>query len=107
MFVVVSSVNVSRATGFLTLPIDQDVIPTHFFQEPGYETHLGTDWPMPEGNNIVAPYDALVEFVYDDNVPNYSFGSGIRSFGNYIKLDLGAVPPRSSLAAADCDVKTL
>jgi len=66
------------AEGFLTLPIESNVSPTHFFHEPGYETHEGTDYPVPEGSYIVAPCDADVEII-QDNVPHYDFDSGIKA----------------------------
>ena len=86
--------NVCWDLDILTLPMTDDMDPTHRFREPGYETHIGTDWPLPGGSNIVAPHNAVVEFARDNDVPNYSFESDVRSFGNYIKLDLGNINGR-------------
>jgi len=92
LLMVLSIVGSGNAAGFLTLPFAND-----FSKGCGYGCypgHLGTDWPMPQGSWIIAPHDAVVEFARDNDVPNYSFESGIRSFGNYIKLDLGNINGR-------------
>ena len=83
--------NVCLDLNILTLPITDNVDPTHRFREPGYETHIGTDWPLTKGSNVVAPHNAVVEVAEDNDTPNYSFESGIKSFGNHIKLDLGTI----------------
>jgi hypothetical protein len=76
------------AEGFLTLPIESNVEPNCGFG--CYPGHLGTDYPVPEGSYIVAPCDADVESI-QDNVPHYDFDSGIKSFGNHIKLNAGVI----------------
>ena len=69
--------NVCLDLNILTLPITDNVDPTHRFREPGYETHIGTDWPLTKGSNVVAPHNAVVEVAEDNDTPNYSFESGI------------------------------
>ncbi|MDP3900547.1 MAG: M23 family metallopeptidase [bacterium] len=87
---VLSCVNSVYSDGFLTLPIKVNVNESGMCHYGCYAGHLGTDWSLSEGSDIIAPCDAVVEKI-QDNIPHYDFGSGIMSFGNNLKLDVGMI----------------